>query len=110
MPFTIHHAATEEEARTHTPDLSWDYQTHQQIFLFDGADLHDLSLFHLLSDYRENASFLGADVITLRAEVEAARARIHHPRATEALARLIRLCEAAIRTGGSLFAFGEPLR
>lgn len=107
MPLTIHCGETEDEARRTVPELSLDYQTHQQIFGSFDLEFHDLGLFFHLSDFHQDTAFLGADVITLRAQIEEARRRIQNSRATDSLARLSRICDSVIRNGGNLFAFGE---
>ena len=107
MPYTIYLAADPSEARSVAPDLSIDYRTHQIIFDPEAAQLHDLSFFYLLSDFYQNASFLENQVLSLRGEVEEARRRIHHPRATEPLSLLGKLCDQAIKRGLNLYAFGE---
>jgi len=107
MPYTLHQAETESQARSSPADLSWDYQAHQVIFGDEGVGLRALGFFYNLSDFYQDAVFLGTDVINLRAEVEEARQRIQHPKATEPLALLSKLCERVIHDRSNLFAFGE---
>lgn len=106
MPYTIHLAETEKEARETLPDLSIDYQVHKSIF-DSAAEFHDLQLFYHMSDFYQNATFLETHVLSLRGEVEQARARIFSPRATEAMSVLAKLCEKAIKRRLSIYAFGE---
>ncbi|MEO0446965.1 MAG: hypothetical protein AAF191_12905 [Verrucomicrobiota bacterium] len=107
MPYDIHLGEAESQARAELPELSLDYSTHRAIFEESNVELYDLHLFYNLSDFYQNACFLGSHVIGLRADVEEARRRIHHPRATEPLSLLSKLCDRAIKSEKSLFAFGE---
>ena len=107
MPYTIHLAETEDEARDSLADLSIDYQVHRQIFEGEEASLHDLPLFYHLSDFYQDAVFIDSHVLSLRVEVEQARARIHDPRATETLSALGKICERAIKKRLNIFGFGE---
>lgn len=107
MPYQICMAFSQAEARNQEPDLSWDYSLHQAIFASEEADLFDLHLFYNLSDFYQDAQFLGPTVIGLRMEVEEARQRIQTPKATQPLSLLGKLCQKALKTNQSIFAFGE---
>ncbi len=107
MPYTIHLATTESEARDSEPGLSLDYRVHQAIFESPDQPLYDLTLFYNLSDFYQDATFAGSRVISLRGELEEARRRIHTPHATAPLGELCKLCDRAIKKGLNLYGFAE---
>ena len=55
MPYTIHLAETEAEARDTLADLAIDYQVHQKIFDPARVEFHDLPLFYHLSDFYQDS-------------------------------------------------------
>ena len=107
MPYTIHLAETEAEARDSLADLAIDYKVHQRIFDPAVAEFHDLPMFYRLSDFYQDATFLESNVRSLRSEIELARARVFNPRATDVLSVFSKLCDRAIKKRLSIFAFGE---
>ncbi len=107
MPYNIHLAETESDARDADAHLSLNYELHQRIFDPTKAKLYDLTLFYHLSDYYQDAVYLNDTVVSLRGEVEEARKRIHDPRATQILSEMSALCERARKRRLSIFAFGE---
>ncbi|MFT5465152.1 MAG: hypothetical protein ACI8UO_000239 [Verrucomicrobiales bacterium] len=107
MPFTIHLAKTEAEARIISAVLAIDYQVHQRIFDSTKAEFHDLPLFYHLSDFYQDAIFLESQVLSFRAELDQARARIFDSRATDVLSVLSKLCDRAFKRRLSIFGFSE---
>lgn len=107
MAYDIHLAESKAEARASLPDLSIDYQVHGRIFDPAAAEFHDLPLFYHFSDFYQDAVFLDSQVLSLRGEIEQARARVHDPRGTEVLSVLGKLCDRAVKKHLSIFAFSD---
>ena len=107
MPYQIHLAETEIEARKSPADLSIDYQVHRRIFDSTQSQLHDLTLFYHLSDFYQDATYISSHVMGLRGEIEEARKRIQDPRATETLSLMGKLCDIALKRELNIYGFGE---
>ena len=101
MPYTIHLAETEAEARDTLADLAIDYQVHQKIFDPARVEFHDLPLFYHLSDFYQDSVFLESQVLSFRGELDQARARIFDSRATDALSVLSRFATGRSKSGSA---------